>query len=135
MIHLNQISKIAFKNAEKRRKNGAFGNVKSDTMQLLKHCATEVIEATEALVDYREMKNLAEDLTATDIEEKWASQEEPDACEEFYQESRKRFISELADIITCVLIIAAKENIDIEKAIHDVTEKNERRAAGIGDKL
>ena len=50
-------------------------------------------------------------------------------------EDEKHFESELADIICCVLIIAGKEDIDIERAIYDCIEKNERRANGIGDKL
>lgn len=44
------------------------------------------------------------------------------------------FASELADIITCVLIIARKENIDINQALLECLEKNENRAKLRGDK-
>ena len=37
-------------------------------------------------------------------------------------------IKELADIIMCVLIIAAYENTDIEEALKDCLEKNRKRA-------
>ena len=36
--------------------------------------------------------------------------------------------AELADIITCALIAAANEDIDIEKALKDSQQKNEARA-------
>lgn len=133
MIDLNKLCMVTLNNAELRNKNG--GNIKTDTYSMLKHTATEVVEATESFVGYREIRNLADDLTATDIEEKWESQEEPDVCEEYYQESKFHFESELADIICCVLIIAGKENIDIEKAVLDCIEKNRKRAEGVGDKL
>ena len=133
MIDLNDLKRIALENAEKRQKNGA--NVTTDTRKMLKHCATEVIESAEAYTEYSGIKNLADDINATDIDEKWESQEEPDVCEEYCQKTKEHFSSELADIICCVLIIAGKEDIDIERAIYDCIEKNERRANGIGDKL
>ena len=105
---LNELCVATLNNAELRNKNG--GNIKTDTRSMLKH-------------------------TATDIEEKWSGQDEPDVCEEYYQKQKANFESELADIICCVLIIAGKENIDIEKAILDCVEKNRKRAEGIGDKL
>ena len=80
------------------------------------------------------IKNLAENLTATDIEEKWESQEEPDICEEYYQESRKHFISELANIISCCVIIAGKEGFDLEQALNDCYERNKLRSENKGDK-
>ena len=46
----------------------------------------------------------------------------------------EHFASELADVICCCLIIAGKENLDIEKAITDCIEKNRLRAEGKGDK-
>lgn len=133
MIDLNELTRITLENAEKRQKNGA--NIDIDTRKMLKHTATEVVEAAEAYTNYSEIKNLADDINATDIDEKWESQEEPDTCEEYYQESKEHFSSELADIVCCVLIIAGNEGIDIERAIYDCVEKNERRANGIGDKL
>ena len=133
MIDLQKLCKITLENAAKRQKNGA--KIDTDTRKMIKHCATEVVESAEAYTNYFEIKNLADDINATDIDEKWESQEEPDTCEEYYQESKEHFSSELADIICCCLIIAEKEDIDIERAIYDCVEKNERRANGIGDKL
>lgn len=133
MIDLNELAKQTLCNANKRMCNGA--NISIETSKMLKHCATEVVEAMEAYSEYSKIKNFADDINATDIEEKWESQEEPDACEEYYQESKEYFLSELADIICCVLIMASKENVDIEKAVLDCIEKNRKRADGIGDKL
>lgn len=121
MINLNELKRIALENAEKRQKNGA--KIDTDPRKMIKHCATEVVELAEAYTKYSEIKNLADDINATDIDEKWESQEEPDTCEEYYQESKEHFFSELADIICCCLIIAEKEDIDIERAIYDCIEK------------
>ena len=104
MIDLNELKRIALENAEKRQKNGA--NIDIDTRKMLKHTATEVVEAAEAY-------NSWVDGVA----------------------NREIFAGELADIVCCCLIIAGKEDIDIERAIYDCVEKNERRANGIGDKL
>ena len=46
MIDLNSLCKTAFENAKARQKNGS--NVNVYTPNMLKHCATEVIEAMEA---------------------------------------------------------------------------------------
>ena len=115
MIDLNNLSKITLANAEKRHRNG--GNVDSNTRKMLKHTATEVVEAMEA---YTELAIIREANKDTNI------------CT---YNDEKQFESELADIVCCILIIAGKENIDIERAIYDCVEKNERRANGIGDKL
>ena len=132
MFDLNELCVMAYENAEKREAKD--GKVSTDTMQMLKHTATEVVEAVESFVSYRDIKNLADNLNATDLDEKWESQEEPDVCEEHYQRTRKQFMSELADIICCVLIIAGKENIDMEYALTACMEKNYYRAIGKGDK-
>ena len=105
MIDLNELCKIAFANATQRQKNG--GNVKVYTPNMLKHCATEVIEAMEAY-----------SLSMSR-----------------YGCINQQFEDELADIICCSLIIAGQEVIDIEKAITRCIEKNQKRAEGIGDKL
>ena len=131
-MNLNEVSKNALENAKRREANGA--KIDYHTLSMLKHCAGEVIEATEAYAKYRDIKNIAEDLTATDLDEKWESQEEPDVCEEYYQECESKFASELADIICCILIIAGKEDIDMEKALTECMEKNYYRAIGKGDK-
>lgn len=105
MINLNELCKTAFVNAEQRQKNG--GHIKADTRFMLKHCATEVVEAMEAY-----------------------SLSMPR-----YGCINQQFADELADIICCVLIIAGQEVIDIEKAITRCIEKNRKRAEGVGDKL
>lgn len=105
MIDLNELCKAALVNAEQRQKNG--GNIKDDTRSMLKHCVTEVVEAMEA-------------YTNSMIR---------------YGSINQQFADELADIICCVLIIAGREEIDIEKAINGCIEKNRRRAEGTGDKL
>ena len=132
MFNLNELCQMAYENASKREAKD--GKVSTDTMRMLKHTATEVVESVESFVAYRDIKNLAENLNATDLDEKWESQEEPDVCEEHYQKTRERFASELADIVCCVLIIAGKENIDMEKALTECMEKNYLRAEGRGDK-
>ena len=48
---------------------------------------------------------------------------------------KERFASELADVICCILIISANENIDIEEAVCKCMLKNAKRAYGDGDKL
>lgn len=114
MIDLNELCKVALANATQRQKNG--GHIKADTRSMLKHCSTEVVEAEKAYSLY-----------------------EYDACDPLATNSDEHnlelFASELADIICCVLIIAGKEGIDIEKAITDCIEKNRKRAEGTGDKL
>lgn len=80
--------------------------VDTDTRKMIKHCATEVVESAEAY------NSMVDGVANKEI-----------------------FAGEIADIICCCLIIAGKEDIDIERAIYDCVEKNERRANGIGDKL
>lgn len=110
MLDLNELCKVTLNNAELRNKNN--GHIKTDTRSMLKHCATEVVEAVEAYIKAQWQLNRNE----TEIE-------------------MGHFSSELADIICCCLIIAGKENIDIENAIKDCIEKNRKRAEGTGDKL
>lgn len=106
---LNEIAKISYKTAKKRMENG--GHISTDTRAMLKHCATEVVEATEA---YQECI-LCNEEDSSSVE--------------------ARFASELADIICCCTIIAGVENIDLDKAVADCLEKNRRRAEKTGDKL
>ena len=105
MIDLNSLCKTAFENAKARQKNGS--NVNVYTPNMLKHCATEVIEAMEA-------------YTNSMIR---------------YGSINQQFADKLADIICCVLIIAGREEIDIEKAVNVCIEKNRKRAEGTWDKL
>lgn len=111
MVDLNALSKTAYAIAEQRQKNG--GNIKTDTLSMLKHCATEVVEATEAYSKVKYFPQL--NLNEQEIE-------------------KEHFAEELADIICCVFIIAGGEGIDIEEAINDCIEKNRARAEGKGDK-
>ena len=46
MIDLNKCAELALNNAIERQKNGA--KINARTLPMLKHCATEVIEATES---------------------------------------------------------------------------------------
>lgn len=105
-MELNKICKIALDNAEKRANNN--DRVSIETSSMLKHCATEVMEAMEAYVQGK-------------------------MCECDY--TVEAFENELADIVCCVMIISAKENIDLEYAIYNCIEKNRRRALRVGDKL
>lgn len=50
MFNLNELCVMAYENAAKREARD--GKVSTDTMQMLKHTATEVVEATEAYIDY-----------------------------------------------------------------------------------
>lgn len=78
-------------------------NGEDNIIALLKHCAGEVCEAVEAYKEY------------------------------LYEPSKirhEKLAGELADIITCVLIAAANEGINIEKALQAYQQKNEKRAAG-----
>jgi len=127
MISINNLAKRMKEAAQKRQENGA--NVDTDSMKMLKHCATEVIEAAEAYYPYKQLKELTSD--GTDFE----GFEEPDTTEEAFFEDKKTFISELADIIACALIIAANEKVDIESALLQCLAKNQKRAEGVGDKL
>lgn len=104
MIDLNDLAYKMRNVAYVRKTKGA--NVDTDTMAMLKHCASEVVEATEAY------NSMVDGVANKEI-----------------------FAGEIADIICCCLIIAEKEDIDIERAIYDCVEKSERRANGIGDKL
>lgn len=132
-MDLNKFSTESYIIAQTRQDNG--GNINTDPLQMLKHCATEVIEATEAYTAYNAMQHLIVDPDAIDLEEKWAGMEEPDACEESLKESTADFEKELADIISCCAIIAGKENIDLEKALTECYERNKARAERRGDKL
>lgn len=125
MIDLNKLCEVSLKNADERHSHGA--NIDTDTRKMLKHCATEVVEAIEAYKDYLDYKKLCE-ISARQQNVK------PENVKILGNDSESHFASELADIICCCLIIAGKEKIDIEKAIFDCIEKNRKRAEGSGDK-
>lgn len=107
-LSLNEIAKISYVNAKKREANG--GHISIETSSMLKHCATEVIEATGTYSRLNFEKLV------------------------FSTENENKFASELADIICCCTIIAGREGIDLDKAVADCLEKNRKRAEGTGDK-
>lgn len=98
MINLNEHAQKAQEIAFNRWEKKGVGY---NTPSILKHCAGEVCEAVEAYSDY-----LFENSKVR----------------------RDKLAGELADIITCALIAAANEYIDIEKALQDCQQKNEVRA-------
>ena len=106
MIDLNKLSTDAYIVAKKRELNGAF--IKTAPNDILKHCAGEVMEATEAYCDY---------------------------AYEMTDENEEKFQNEVADIMTCCLIISGYIKFDIELALNRVMEKNRLRAEKKGDKL
>lgn len=106
MIDLNKLSTDAYIIAKKRELNGA--KIKADTISMLKHCASEVMEATEAYYDF---------------------------VYEMTDEYEEKFQDEVADIMTCCLIISGYMMFDIESALNRVMEKNRLRAEKMGDKL
>lgn len=111
-MNLNEIAKASYETARKRQENGA--NISVKTRDMLKHCATEVVEAMEAYT----------------VMNRYPQLNKPD--QEIFKD---RFASELADIISCAAIIAHAEEIDMNKAMSSCLEKNRKRAVGIGDKL
>lgn len=118
MIDLNKLCEVSLANATQRMNNGA--HIDTETRKMLKHCATEVVEAADAWARVVETGNGLNPGVLLKME--------------LLTQSKKHFASELADIICCVLIIAGKEGIDIEDAITKCIEKNRLRAEGKGDK-
>jgi NTP pyrophosphatase (non-canonical NTP hydrolase) len=78
-----------------------------NTVSELIHCSVNVRETAKAYVKY---------------------------VTERTNETKCLFVSGLADVVVCCMIIAAHEDIDIEKAIEDCVEKNRKRAEGMGGK-
>lgn len=106
MIDLNNMAELAFSVTKQREKNGA--NISTDTLHMLKHAATEIIEATESYTDLAHLQT---------------------------HECFERFQNEIADIVMCCLIISENNQFDLEAALHRVMEKNILRAEKKGDKL
>ena len=98
MLRLNEIAKDAEFIAKKR-------NIPIGTLATLKHCAGEVVEATEAYSVY---------------EENFGTKKAPLKKEDL--------ASELADIIICVLTASAVEEINIEQAVIKAMAQNAERA-------
>lgn len=98
MIDLNEHAQKAQEIAFNRWKKKG---VEYHTPAILKHCAGEVCEAVEAYDQY---------------------------LYEYIESRRNKLAAELADIISCALIAAANEDIDIERALQECQQKNEARA-------
>lgn len=107
---LNKIAEQSYRNAVRRQRHGA--NIDTNTISMLKHTATEVVEATEVYTYWLNASGTCKD-----------------------EASKSIFASELADVICCIAIIAGANNIDLDKAVADCLEKNRKRAEGTGDKL
>lgn len=101
IIDLKDIARQALYVARERER---LGQLKSDTFSILKHCAGEVCEATDAYTRLTESDN-----------------------EIFDETLKEHFAEELADIITCALIAAEQEGVDIKEALFHVQAKNFRR--------
>lgn len=103
-MNLKEASEKAFEISKKRNQ---YKNDGQDILRALKHCAGEVIEATEASAKMEYFPQL--------------NKNEQEIVKEDFE-------NELADIIICVLSICGAENIDIEKAIERKMKINEERA-------
>ena len=111
-MNLNEMAKEALEIAEKRHENGELK--KPTTMNVLKHCAGEVVEAVEAFhYFWNEIPKTEDDLDLT--------------IDDMVDKHKADLSLELADVIMCILIACAKENIDVEKALLEVMEKNRAR--------
>lgn len=98
MINLNDVAEQAYLLAKQRQ-------LDTDVLSTLKHCAGEVVEATEAYT-------------------KLQSTPSPNQAEVFIHDTGL----ELADIIICALTASVKLDIDIEASINEAMQKNARRA-------
>ena len=107
-MKINEVAKMLDEYSQQREKNGA--QLNNTNLGLLKHCAGEVIEATNAYTCWK-----YSDLTDIDFE-------------------REAVVEELADVIACILILCARENIDVEYALTQCLAKNLQRAEGKGAK-
>lgn len=97
MIDLNDMAKKMLEVAKIR-------DPATNQMRMLKHCATEVAEATAVYAS----TTCCDDISRP-------------VCDE-------GFASELADIISCALIISALHNLDINAALQKCYRKNVERA-------
>ena len=91
-MDLKKASEKAYEIAQKR-------GIHEDTIQALKHCAGELLEAVEAYTRFV-----------------YSGREEADT-----------FPEEIADVVMCIFSICGAENIDLEKALNSVFEKNIER--------
>lgn len=101
-MNLNKACAEAVKIANARRLN-------ENTVQTLKHCAGEIVEATEA---YMALQSVVWTETST---------------HENIAKAGHDFALELADVVMCILSICGAEYIDIEKALEECFQKNKGR--------
>lgn len=94
MKNLNDLANQSLMFAKQRGLN-------TDVLSTLKHCAGEIVEATEAFARFNMLGEK----------------------KDFHD-----FSSELADIIICALTASAVEDVDIEEALEEAIQKNARRA-------
>ena len=114
-MDLNETARTALKISLQRRDNGAFGK----NRDVLKHAAGELAEAIvarEKLYYSIGKSTLFDEVSETD-------------------KQHEALGEELADVIICILVQAAINQINIEKAVIDKMEKNRLRAEKQGDKL
>ena len=121
MINLNELAIKTLHNAKKREANGA--KINCQPYSMMKHCATEVIEAMRAYDEwqtYLRFGSISMGVTDPDFNK---------------YTPKQQFENELADIICCCLIIAGDINCNIEEAVlRCIEKKNRLRAEGMGDK-
>ena len=98
MINLNDVAEQAYLLAEQRQ-------LDTDVLSTLKHCAGEVVEATEA---YTKLMCTASPIQANTF--------------------HRDIGLELADIIICALTASVKLGVNIETSINESMQKNARRA-------
>ena len=115
MLNLNEIAEGSLRVSNMRQSNGS-----SMTKDNLKHCAEEIIEATESRSEWKHNVDLSRYsyISTEDLE--------------MYKND---FADELMDIVVCVLVECAENDINIEEALKKCVSKNQKRALGIGDKL
>lgn len=108
VLDLNGLAERMLAVTRQREANGA--SIKTDPLSMLKHTATEVVEATEAFSSCC--------LVSDEVRPSYT----------------EKFAGELADIVACVMIIASSQGIDLAEALRLCYEKNKKRADGVGDK-
>lgn len=107
MIDVNEIAQKAYTTALKRFKSGNCKTNPHDTIAMLKHCVEEVIEVTEAYINWQ----LCDGDCSTQI----------------YADEKFDFAIELMDVVVCALITAHYNGIDVEKVLNDCMVKNVKR--------
>lgn len=113
MLDLNKLKQHTNEIRKQRQSNGA------KMMSPLKHCATEVVEASQAQADYDYALIQLTTGTIDEID---------------IEDIKKDLGSELSDIIICALNCADDYDIDIEQSLRYTVEKNELRAKGKDNK-